>query len=139
MPAKTAAPPPDPAPAVRDYPYTQAMPSGNTVTVRDWHELRRGDKRTVQAAIQPGNGLTSNYDLTDGLATLLVTAWSYPGLPIPKVTAGSLALLPPEDDAALVELVAPARRALFPTPAETKEEQARQGADPQSPTTGDAG
>jgi hypothetical protein len=114
---------------------TYNTPSGHWFKVRDWRELRRGDKRAVLAAIQPGS-FTQEYDITNGLLALLVTNWSYDLLPLPKVAAGSLDLLPPEDDAVFTEAVVAARRALFPPKAATDAQQAEQEADPTSPTGG---
>lgn len=115
---------------------TVRTPSDNWITLRDWHELTRGDKRTVFSAIKPSDGTTSGYDLDNGLLTVLVTNWSY-DVPLPTRDAGALDQLPWGDDKALRDAVTAAKRALFP-PAlpSTPEEVRAQEADPTSPTTG---
>lgn len=117
---------------------TVHTPSGAWIALRDWHELNRGDKRTVYSAIRPGDGTTAGHDLTTGLLSLLVTNWSYP-LALPNAHGGedSLEQLPWGDDLALQAGLAPARRALFP-PAlpKTPEEIKAQEGDPTSPTAG---
>jgi hypothetical protein len=118
------------------YPKTIHTPSGNWITLRDWRQLLRGDKRRVIAQIQDGNGFTQGHDITSGLLILLAENWSYQ-LPLPKVSSGSLDLLPLEDDAALAEAVAPARRAIFPPAAATPAQEQEQKDDDASPTTGD--
>ena len=124
-------------------PRTVNLPSGNWITLRDWRELTRADKRVVFAEIKGGPGQTSGYDLTNGLLKLLITNWSY-GPPIPSAAAPDLDVqpldaLPWGDDPALDAALAPVRRALFPPTPSTPAQQAAAEADPTSPTTpGDA-
>ena len=112
---------------------TYHTPSGHRFKVRDWRELRRGDKRAVLAAIKGDSAFTQQYDIANGLLALLITWWDYE-LPLPKVSTESLDWVPPEDDATFAEAVGPANRALFPPRATTPAEQAKQEADPTSPT-----
>lgn len=115
---------------------TVHTPSGHWITLRDWHELTRGDKRLVFAAIKPSDGTTAGHDLDNGLLTVLVSNWAY-DLPLPSRDADSLELLPWGDDTVLRGALAGARRALFPPALPDTPEQVRaQEADPTSPTTG---
>lgn len=113
------------------------MPSGNWIELRDWRELRRGDKKRAMSGITDVERvIAAGYEMTDGLLTVLISNWSYE-LPLPSQSPQSLDLLPFEDDGALMELVAPAMKALAPqAPDGTQEEQA---SDPQSPTGPSAG
>lgn len=120
-------------PTERSGEITYNTPSNNWFTVRDWHQLGRGAKREVLAAIKGDSAFTQGYDITNGILAVLITNWSYK-LPLPKVAIGSLDIVPPEDDAVFTEAAAPARRVLFPATPSTPEEQARQEADPTSPT-----
>lgn len=121
---------------------TVNLPSGAWVTLRDWRDLNRGDKRGVISGCAPE---TYGFDLNTGLLRLLVANWSYP-LPLPKdekrtqddENPSSLDQLPWGDDATLAAALTDVKRALFPAPAPaTPEEQKQQEEDPTSPTTGD--
>jgi hypothetical protein len=108
------------------------LPSGNWIALRDWRELRRGDKkRALSGVADPEKMIASTYDVADGLLIIMVENWSYPGLVLPSVDPSVLDKLPMEDDTALMEAIQPAVRALFPKAAEPSPEQL---ADPASPT-----
>jgi hypothetical protein len=108
------------------------MPSGNWIELRDWHDLRRGDKKRAMSAITDTTRLiATTYEMTDALLALLVTNWSYQ-LPIPSVSPQSIDLLPIEDDDALLKLVEPAMAGLNGTKPDG--DDPAQAADPASPT-----
>lgn len=109
-----------------------SMPSGNWIELRDWRELRRGDKqRALSAVTDFDHVIAAGYAMANGLLTLLITNWSYQ-LPIPSQSPQSLELLPLEDDDPIMELVQPVIRALFPPKADAADPA--QQADPASPT-----
>jgi hypothetical protein len=111
---------------------TITLPSGNWISLRDWRELRRGDKKKALGQVEdPERLIAATYDLADGLLILMIENWSYEGLLIPRDDPSSLDRLPMEDDNALMQAIQPAVRALFPKAAEATEEQV---ADPASPT-----
>ena len=114
-----------------------ALPSGNWIEMRDWRELRRGDKKRAMSSITDVERvIAAGYEMTDGLLAILVTNWSYE-LPLPAQSAEALDLLPMEDDAALMQLVTPIITALFPKQPDGTDPQ--QVADPASPTAPSAG
>jgi hypothetical protein len=105
------------------------LPSGGWVQLRDPHTLRRGEKQRALRSIKADGGdISASLDLINGLLTVLIIAWSYP-MPIPSEAAGSLDLIPLEDDDALNEAIEPARAILFPEKPDPKG-----AADPASPT-----
>lgn len=109
-----------------------ALPSGAWIELRDWRELRRGDKQDVMSGIKdPDNMMSMMFGATNGLLTLLTVNWSYQ-FPIPSLAPESLRLLPLDDDDALTALMQPAFRALFPGKPDQGDEAQRK--DPQSPT-----
>jgi hypothetical protein len=109
-----------------------ALPSGAWIELRDWRELRRGDKQDVMAGISdPEQLMSMMFQVTNGLLALLITNWSYE-YPIPAKAPESLRLLPLSDDDALTALVQPAIRALFPGKADPADEGQRK--DEASPT-----
>lgn len=115
----------------------RTMPSGHWIEIRDWQELRRGDKKRAMSGITDiDRVLAAGYEMTDGLLTVLITNWSYE-LPLPSVSSQSLDLLPFEDDNALMELVAPAMKALAPAAPDGGDPA--QVEDPASPTEASAG
>lgn len=108
------------------------MPSGNWVELRDWRELRRGDKKKAIAAVtDTGKAAAAGYEVADGLLTLLITNWSYQ-LPLPSQSPESLDLLPMEDDEPLMNMIMPVIRSLFPAKADGSDPA--QVGDPASPT-----
>ncbi|MGE7437943.1 hypothetical protein [Kitasatospora sp. NPDC001175] len=113
------------------------LPSGNWIELRDWRELRRGDKKKAMSRVTDFERVVAaGYEMTDGLLTLLVTNWSYE-LPLPSISQQSLDLLPMEDDNALMTLVQPAIRALFPAQADdTDPGQLQDEASPTGPSAG---
>ncbi|MCX5209819.1 hypothetical protein OG689_11035 [Kitasatospora sp. NBC_00240] len=113
------------------------MPSGNWIELRDWRDLRRGDKKRALSAVSDiDRVISAGYEMADGLLTLLVTNWSYE-LPLPSASPQSLELLPLEDDAAVMEIVQPVIRALFPPKADPAD--GAQQSDPASPTAPSVG
>ncbi|AEW92932.1 MULTISPECIES: hypothetical protein [Streptomycetaceae] len=104
------------------------LPSGAWVELRDWRELRRGDKkRALSDVTDTTRPVAAGYELADALLTILITAWSYQ-LPLPSASPESLDLLPIEDDQPLMDLVLPAIQGLVPTSVDTED------ADPASPS-----
>ncbi|MEU6347235.1 hypothetical protein ABZ883_40585 [Streptomyces sp. NPDC046977] len=113
-----------------------ALPSGAWIELRDPATLRRGDKKRIMKGVQSLDAeLGVVYDLSDGLLQVLTIAWSY-DLPLPSESPESLDLLPIEDDQALLDLLEPAQKLLFPQPPEATPAQR---ADPASPTEPSAG
>jgi hypothetical protein len=112
------------------------LPSGNWIQLRDYRELRRGDKkRALKAVEDPESLLGSSYDVVDGLLAVLVESWSYP-LPLPSVDPSVVEQLPYEDDNDIVEAVGPAARALFSKKPAPTEEQVADAASPTEPSDG---
>ena len=112
------------------------LPSGNWIALRDWRDLRRGDKkRAIKSVEDPENALGSTYDVLDGLLVLLVENWSYE-LPLPSVDPTAVERLPLKDDNALIEAIAPAARALFAVEPEPTPEQVADDASPTGPSAG---
>lgn len=122
---------------------TVHTPSGHWVTLRDWRDLSRADKRVVFAEIKASDGQTGGHDLANGLFKLLIVNWSY-DLTLPSSASADLDVqpldaLPWADDRALDAALIPVRRALFPPAPASQAQQDAQEADPTSPTTpGDA-
>lgn len=113
------------------------LPSGNWIELRDWRDLRRGDKkRAVSRVSDTERAAAAGYEVADGLLIALVTSWSYE-LPLPSQAPESLDLLPMEDDGPIMELLQPAMRALFPAAANAADKA--QVADESSPTGPSAG
>lgn len=107
------------------------MPSGNWVELRDWRDLRRGDKKRAMSAItDTDRQIASAYELTDALLVMLVANWSYE-LPPPSVSPQSLELLPIEDDDAITKMILPAMNGI--SGVKPNSVDAAQAADPASP------
>lgn len=106
------------------------LPSGGWVQLRDPKTLRRGDKQRAMRAIKDSEGgdVSASLDLLNGLLTVLIMDWSY-AMPVPSEAAGSLDLIPLEDDEALNEAIEEARAILFPNKPDPKDAK-----DPASPT-----
>lgn len=113
------------------------MPSGNWIELRDWRELRRGDKKKAMSAITDlDHAIATAYQMTDALLVMLVTNWSYQ-LPLPSQSPSSVDLLPIEDDDALMKLIQPAMTGLTGTkPDSSDPEQATDPASPTGPSVG---
>lgn len=117
-------------------PERYPMPSGAWIELRDWRELRRGDKkRALGGVTDMDRVVAAGYEMADGLLILLVTNWSYE-LPLPSVSPAALDLLPLEDDQALLDLVQPVIRALFPPKADGAGAQAADATSPTGPSAG---
>jgi hypothetical protein len=117
-------------------PDRHSLPSGAWIELRDWRELRRGDKQNILGDVaDPEKLMAMMFEVTNGLLRLLITNWSYE-LPIPSVSRQSLDLLPMEDDGALTQLVQPAFRALFPQTPVADDEQRADESSPTEPSAG---
>lgn len=113
------------------------MPSGAWIEIRDWRELRRGDKKKALSQVADlDRQVEATYAVADQLLSLLITSWSYPGMQIPSINPDALDQLPFEDDVALMQAVQPAIRALMGRPAEPTEEQVEDPASPTEPSDG---
>jgi len=114
------------------------LPSGGWVELRDYRELRAGDKKRILRGIKDGQSqVGSALDVTDGIIAMLVTNWEIPGmeaLPVPSASLESIELLTIADYDALVAAVGPAAQALMP-----KAPSPDQADDPKSPTPPAAG
>lgn len=108
------------------------LPSGAWIQLRDATTLRRGDKKkAISMVTDTDKVVRMAYEMTDGLLAVMVMDWSY-ALPLPGDSLESLDLLPIEDDEALMAAIEPARKLVFPEPANPADKQQRE--DPASPT-----
>lgn len=113
------------------------LPSGNWIELRDWRELRRGDKKkALSQVVDLDRQIEATYAVADQFLALLITNWSYPGLQIPSADLNALDQVPFGDDQALMAAVQPAMRALMPAKAEPTEEQLEDAASPTGPSAG---
>lgn len=111
---------------------------GCWVELRDFTDLRYGDKQDVQAKIDnPLRTMQAGVELVNALCGLLIVSWQLPSpLPVPSQDPAVMRMLSIADGNALEKLIAPAQELLFPgTPEpETPEAIAEAVADPASPT-----
>lgn len=111
---------------------------GAWVELRDPRELKSGDKKTVLRRINDGSkAISAGLDLTDGLIAVMAVNWQLASpLPLPSADITVLDMLEIADYDRLTELVAPARKLLFPDSAQpdTAQAQAEAVKDPASPT-----
>lgn len=108
------------------------MPSGNWIELRDWRDLRRGDKKRAMSAItDTDRHIASAYELTDALLGVLVANWSYE-LPLPSISPQSLELLPIEDDDTITKMILPAMNGI--SGVKPNNADPAQAEDPASPT-----
>lgn len=100
------------------------LPSGATATIKDASKLRVKDrKRVMKTAEIEGGELTRAMALTDALIAMLIEDWSF-DLVIPSVKLESLDELDMKDYDFLIEQTKEAQKHLFPSLAETPENEA---------------
>lgn len=99
------------------------LPSGATVTLKDPKTLRVKDRKAVLKSSEvEGGDLTRAMALGDALVAILIEDWSL-DLPIPSVKIESLGELEMRDYDALVDEGKEVQNYLFPTLAETTENE----------------
>lgn len=99
------------------------LPSGATVTLKDPSTLRVKDrKRVLRSAEVEGGDLSRALALGDALIAMLVEDWSF-DLIVPAVKINSLDELEMADYDALVEETKEAQSYLFPSLADTPENE----------------
>jgi hypothetical protein len=99
------------------------LPSGATVTLKDPTMLRVKDrKRVLKSAEVEGGDLSKALALGDALISMLIEDWSF-DLVIPSVKTDTLDELTMADYDALVEHTKEAQKYLFPSIAETEENE----------------
>lgn len=100
---------------------TVQLPSGNSAVFRNPNELRVKDRTKVLEGI--GNAesqISQGLKLIDGIIALLVKEWSF-DLIIPNVSINSLQELSIPDYDALSKAAEDARKVLFPSESEDKD------------------
>lgn len=99
------------------------LPSGATATLKDPKTLRVKDRRAIMTASEKGEGdLGKALALSDALLSVLIEDWSF-DLPIPSVKISSVDELEMKDYDYLVEQTKDAQKTLFPSLADTTENQ----------------
>jgi hypothetical protein len=99
------------------------LPSGATVTLKDPQMLRVKDrKKVLKSAEVEGGDLSKALALGDALISMLIEDWSF-DLVIPSVKTDTLDELTMADYDALVEHTKEAQKYLFPSIAETEENE----------------
>jgi hypothetical protein len=99
------------------------LPSGATVTLKDPTMLRVKDrKKVLRSAEVEGGDLSKALALGDALISMLIEEWSF-DLIIPSVKTDTLDELTMADYDALVEHTKEAQKYLFPSIAETEENE----------------
>lgn len=99
------------------------LPSGATVTLKDPKMLRVKDRKAVLKSSEiEGGELSRAMALGDALVGMMVESWSFE-LPIPSIKIDSLGELEMRDYDALVEETKEAQSYLFPSLAETTENE----------------
>jgi len=99
------------------------LPSGATVTLKDPKMLRVKDRKNVlKSAEVDGGELTRAMALGDALVAMMIEEWSF-DLLIPSARIDSLGELEMRDYDALVEATKEAQSYLFPSLADTKENE----------------
>ncbi len=99
------------------------LPSGATVTLKDPQMLRVKDrKKVLKSAEVEGGDLSKALALGDALISMLIEDWSF-DLIIPSVKTDTLDELTMADYDALVEHTKEAQKYLFPSIAETEENE----------------
>jgi hypothetical protein len=99
------------------------LPSGASVTLKDPKMLRVKDRKAVLRSSEvEGGDLTRAMALGDALIAMMIEEWSL-NLPIPSIKIESLGELEMRDYDALVEETKEAQTYLFPTLADTPENE----------------
>jgi len=100
------------------------LPSGATVSLKDPSTLRVKDRKKVMTTADSATGgdLARALALSDALLAMLVEDWSF-DLPIPSIQMSSVDELEMKDYDALVEHTKEAQKALFPSLADTTENE----------------
>lgn len=99
------------------------LPSGATVTLKDPQMLRVKDrKKVLKSAEVEGGDLSKALALGDALISMLIEDWSF-DLVIPSVKTDTLDELTMADYDALVDHTKEAQKYLFPSIAETEENE----------------
>jgi translation initiation factor 2 alpha subunit (eIF-2alpha) len=106
------------------------LPSGLTVTLKDPSKIRYGDRKRLYKSIDiEGSDLIRAMAMNDALIAMLIEEWSM-DIPVPAIKIESMDELEIADYDALVEHTKEAQKALFPTLADTPENEA----DPKAPS-----
>jgi hypothetical protein len=99
------------------------LPSGATVTLKDPKMLRVKDRKAVLKSSEiEGGDLTRAMALGDALVAMMIEDWSF-DLVIPSVKIDTLGELEMRDYDALVDATKEAQSYLFPSLAETTENE----------------
>lgn len=100
------------------------LPSGATAKLKDPSVLRVKDRKRVMTTADEAKGgdLAKALALGDALLAMLVEEWSF-DLPVPAVKLDSLDELEMKDYDYLVEQTKEAQKVLFPTLADTPENE----------------
>lgn len=99
------------------------LPSGASVTLKDPKKLRVKDRKAILKSSEvEGGDLTRAMALGDALIAIMIEEWSF-DLPIPATKIDSLGELEMRDYDALVEETKEAQNYLFPSLAETMENE----------------
>jgi hypothetical protein len=99
------------------------LPSGATVTLKDPKMLRVKDRKAVLKSSEvEGGELTRAMALGDALIAMIITEWSF-DFPVPSIKIDSLGELEMRDYDALVEETKEVQSYLFPTLADTPENE----------------
>jgi hypothetical protein len=142
--ADPAPPAPEPELALLPNPLRHDLPSGGWVELRDLSGLKARDHKAILRGINETDmtkAMSFGVDMTDGLMTVMVTAWSLPygadwAIPSLCIMRDAITGTPvvlddmrAGDYAALEALVLPAMKVLFPKKADPSDVE-----DPASPT-----
>lgn len=98
---------------------------GSWVELRDFSELRYGDKKRVQAAVTDHTRLVpASNEMMDALMVLLIVSWNLSeDLPLPSQDPSVIDRLSLTEGNALEALIEPARELLFPGAAEPAKDE----------------
>lgn len=99
------------------------LPSGASVTLKDPKKLRVKDRKAILKSSEvEGGELTRAMALGDALIAIMIEEWSF-DLPIPAIKIDSLGELEMHDYDVLVDATKEAQNYLFPSLAETTENE----------------
>ena len=106
------------------------LPSGATATLKDPSLLKVKDRKALMKSTNiEGGDVEKSMAMQDTLISMMVEEWSF-DMPIPSKSIDSLEELSPLDFDALIENTKDIQKALFPSIADTVENEA----DPKAPT-----